>query len=142
MEMDREILLLSSVYIVYQDHIRKQEERVKEVQSGYEESEELEHQGATIGDKTEYKLMLSLLHSSGSHLGTLEEVGRSCSDLGNARYHIHTPAEVNNAGAGVDGQEEEARFQKVVAASGTSGDAQSALDVVEVAGLEVVYRRG
>ena len=110
---------------------------------GCEESAELEHQGVMIGDKTGYKLMSSLLHSSGSRLGTLEEVR---SDPGNARYRIHTLAEVNNAG--VDGQEEAeeqegvAQFQMVVVASRTSGDVQSALDVVELAGLGVVYRRG
>jgi hypothetical protein len=101
MGMDKENLLLSLVYIVYQHHTRKQEVKVKVVQSGCEESEELEHQGATLGDKTEYTLMLILLHNSGSHPGTLEEVR---SDPGNARYRIHIPAELHNAG--VDGQEE------------------------------------
>ena len=139
MEMDKENLQLSSAYIVYHYHTRKQEVTVKVVQSGCEELEEPEHQDATIGDKIEYKLMLSLPHSSGSHLGTLEEV---CYDPGNARYRKHNPVEVNNAGVDGRGEEEMARFQMVVAASRTLEDDQSALDVGEVAGLEVVYRRG
>ena len=98
MEMGKEILLLSSVYIVYQHHIRKLEVTVKVVQFGCGELEGLEHQGARLEDKTEYMLMLSLLRSSGSHLGTPEEV-YSVPD--NARYRMRTPAEVNSAA--VDG---------------------------------------
>ena len=81
--------------------------------------------------------MSSVLQSE-SHLGTLEEVGGDCSNPGNAHYCIHTPAEVKSANnAGVDGQEEGTMID---AASRTSGDSQSTLNVVEVAGLEeVVY---